>query len=274
MKKGVLIDALEWLELRMYRSAKLIVSVTHAFKSDLVARGVPADKIHVVFNGVDQSRFSPRPKDRDFLQELGLEGKFVVGYLGTIGMAHALDKVLDGAALLKSRDDIAFLIAGSGARRTELEARVASEGLSNVRFLAAQPKERMPALWSVHDLALISLQRHDLFSTVIPSKMFEAMGMGVPILMSVPEGEATRLVSDTGAGVCVPPEDPRALADAVLALAADPARLSVLQSAALAAAPRFSRAENAAQMINLLATITADDHQTVPTAVPPQAPKG
>lgn len=271
MKPGVAIRLLERLELRMYRSASMVVSVTQAFKADLVARGVPAAKIQVVLNGVDQSRFAPRPADPELIDSLDLRGRFVVGYLGTIGMAHALDKVLDAAALLKSRDDVAFLIAGSGARRAELEARVTAERLTNVRFLAAQPKERMPALWSVHDLALIPLQRHALFSTVIPSKMFEAMGMGVPILMSLPAGEATAIVEETGAGVCIPPEDPRALADAVLALVADPARVASLQAAALAAAPRFCRQENArvmaahlARAAKLQVTVTAPAAPSLP----------
>ncbi|MGE0315557.1 MAG: glycosyltransferase family 4 protein [Lautropia sp.] len=274
MKPGFAIRVLEWLELRMYRSARLVVSVTRAFKADLVARGVPADKIQVVLNGVDQTRFSPRPPDPELLEALDLRGRFVVGYLGTMGMAHALDKVLDAAALLKHRTDIAFLIAGSGARRGELEARVAAEALSNVRFLAPQAKERMPQLWSLHDLALIPLQRHPLFKTVIPSKMFEAMGMGVPVLMSLPEGEATSMVRETDAGVCVPPEDPRALADAVLALVADPARMTALRTAALAAAPRFCRQENARAMVEYLARVAnpgSDTAQQATPSLPPNA---
>ncbi|MGD9637314.1 MAG: glycosyltransferase family 4 protein, partial [Pirellulales bacterium] len=274
MKPGFAIRVLEWLELRMYRSARLVVSVTRAFKADLVARGVPADKIQVVLNGVDQTRFSPRPPDPELLEALDLRGRFVVGYLGTMGMAHALDKVLDAAALLKHRTDIAFLIAGSGARRGELEARVAAEALSNVRFLAPQAKERMPQHWSLHALALIPLQRHPLFKTVIPSKMYEAMGMGVPVLMSLPEGEATSMVRETDAGVCVPPEDPRALADAVLALVADPARMTALRTAALAAAPRFCRQENARAMVEYLARVAnpgSDTAQQATPSLPPNA---
>lgn len=253
MKPGLVIGLLERIELAMYRSASVVVSVTEAFKRDLVERGVSADKIHVVLNGVDPRQFQPRPPDRELVSRLDLGGRFVVGYLGTLGMAHALDKVLDAAELLRADPSIVFLIAGSGARRAELERRVAKGKLSNVRFLEAQLKEQMPALWSVHDLALIPLQDRELFRTVIPSKMFEAMGMGIPILMSVPEGEATGLLRSTAAGVVVPPENPRALADAIIALRSDPEKLRSLRSAASAAAPRFSRQDRARAMANLLA---------------------
>ena len=251
MKPGMIIRLLEKLELQMYRSARLVVSVTHAFAADLIGRGINAGKVRVVLNGVDQTRYSARPKDKTLVDSLGIEGRFVVGYLGTLGLAHALDKVLDAAALLRSRSDIVFLIAGSGARQEELKARVASEGLDNVLFLGAQPKQLMPALWSIHDVALIPLKRHDLFRTVIPSKMFEAMGMGIPILMSLPEGEATGLLQQTGAGLCVPPEDPRSMADAILGLIADPALMEKLRTASLEAAPQFSRQVNARTMLAL-----------------------
>src|SRR5690606_13295280 len=111
----------------------------------------------------------------------------------------------------------------------------------------------MPALWSLCDLALIPLRNTPVFSTVIPSKLFEAMGMGVPVLMSLPQGEATRIVEQTRCGVCVPPEDPRAMADAVASLAADPSRMATLRAASSAAAPEYSRDRQAAKMASILA---------------------
>lgn len=254
MKPGLMIRWLERIELAMYRGADSIVSVTESFKIDLVSRGIAGDKIHVILNGVDPRHFRPRPRDQALITKLGLEGRFVVGYLGTIGMAHALDKVLDAAALLRDEPRIAFLIAGSGAKRAQLESRVRDEGLTNVHFLEAQPKENMPALWSIHDMALIPLQDKELFRTVIPSKMFEAMGMGIPILMSVPKGEATALLESTGAGIVVAPERPRDLADAIVGALEDPARLASLRESALAAAPQFSRQERARAMAQLLAS--------------------
>jgi len=255
MGKSPAIRMLEHIELFLYRRAAAIVSVTESFREDLVARGIPREKIHVVINGVDLDRYEPRPRDAALAQEFGLEGKFVAGYVGTHGMAHALPKVLEAAERLKHRDDIAFFFAGAGAHRGVVEQIVAERGLTNVRLIPRQPKERMPALWSVCDVAIVPLRDNPVFATVIPSKIFESMGMGVPILMSLPEGEATRIVRETGSGVCVPPEDPEAMAAAIAALAESPAKVAELRSVARAAAPKFSRDALAARMVEILATI-------------------
>lgn len=252
MERSPVIRMLEKLELFMYRRADAIVSVTESFREDLASRGIDRTKIHVVINGVDLDRYAPRPRDQALARQFGLEGKFVLGYMGTHGMAHALDRVLDAAELLRERDNIAFFFAGAGAERANVERHVAERRLDNVKMIPRQPKEAMPALWSLCDLALIPLRNTPVFSTVIPSKLFEAMGMGVPVLMSLPEGEATAIVKRTGCGVCVPPEDPRAMADAVLVLAADAERMAALRSASAAAAPEYSRDRQAGRMVEVL----------------------
>ena len=255
MRRSAAIQAMEQLELFLYRRADAVVSVTESFREDLGARGIAREKIHVVINGVDLDRYSPRSRDAELANEFGLEGKFVAGYMGTHGMAHALEKVLAAAELLRRREDIAFFFAGAGAERDRVEQIVAERQLKNVRLIPRQPKERMPGLWSLCDLALVPLRNSPVFSTVIPSKIFESMGMGVPILMSVPEGEATRIIRETGAGVCVPPEDPGAMAEAIARLADDPDRVQQLRSAAHAAAPRFSRGALAQQMLQVLGSV-------------------
>lgn len=252
MRKSVLIRVLERIELFLYRRAKAIVSVTESFREDLVSRGVPREKIHVVINGVDLDRYEPRARDSGLEREFGLQGKFVAGYMGTHGMAHALPKVLEAAERLRSRTDIAFFFAGSGAERGTVERIVRERGLTNVRLIPRQPKERMPALWSVCDLSIVPLRDTPVFGTVIPSKIFESMGMGVPILMSLPEGEATGIVRESGSGVCVAPEDPAAMADAIAMLADDPDRVDRLRRTAREAAPRYSRDRLAAEMIGVL----------------------
>ncbi|MEB2353345.1 MAG: glycosyltransferase family 4 protein [Burkholderiaceae bacterium] len=252
MERSPAIRMLEKLELFLYRRADAIVSVTESFREDLVARGIERDKIDVVINGVDLERYAPRPRDEALAREFGLEGKFVLGYMGTHGMAHALDRVLDAAELLRERSDIAFFFAGAGAERTNVERRVAELRLDNVKMIPRQPKDAMPALWSLCDLALIPLRNTPVFSTVIPSKLFEAMGMGVPVLMSLPEGEATGIVRRTGCGVCVAPEDPQAMVEAVLALAGDAERMATLRAASAAAAPEYSRDRQAGRMVEVL----------------------
>lgn len=252
MKKSLVIRLLERVEMFLYRRATAIVSVTHAFKRELIDRGVDANKIHVVLNGVDLSQYRPRPRSPALEAEVGLRGKFVVGYIGTHGLAHALDKVLDAAALLRQRSDIAFLFVGGGADRARVEAMVVERRLCNVLLLARQPKERMPEIWSLCDLVLVPLRNTPVFRTVIPSKIFECMGMGIPVLMSVPEGEATAIVRKTGCGVCVPPENPGAMAAAIEDLRSDREQRDRLGAAASAAAPGYSRDELAAAMLSVL----------------------
>ena len=219
MRNSIVIRALERLEMFLYRRATAIVVVTETFRRELVARGIDGKKIHVVLNGVDSTQYQPRPRSPTLEADLGLHGKFVAGYIGTHGLAHALDKVVESAILLRHREDIVFLFVGGGADRARVESMVAEQRLGNVTMLARQPKERMPEIWSVCDVALVPLRDALVFSTVIPSKIFECMGMGIPILMSLPEGEATAIVRKTGCGVCVPPENPTEMAAAIEQLA-------------------------------------------------------
>jgi colanic acid biosynthesis glycosyl transferase WcaI len=200
------VRALEIVELSLYRAARAIVVVTDAFRERLVERGVPATKLHVVKNGVDLRRFVPAPRETALRSELGWNGQFVVGYVGTHGMAHALDAVLDVARRLKARPDVRFLFVGEGAERQRLEQRARDEGIANVRFLGVLPRERMTDVYATIDLALVPLRKSELFTTVIPSKIFEIAGMARPILLSV-DGEARAIVEASGGGVFVEPED-------------------------------------------------------------------
>jgi colanic acid biosynthesis glycosyl transferase WcaI len=252
MQGGRLIGALERLELTLYRRAAAVVVVTEAFRNDIATRGIERDKIHLVPNGADLGWCAPRPRDASIVAEYGLEAEFVVGYIGTHGMAHGLERVLDAAEALRHVPGLSFLFAGAGAQRAALEQSVARRGLENVRLVPRQPKQRMSALWSACDVTLIPLRADPVFATVIPSKLFEAMAHGVPILISVPEGEATALVRETGAGLVLPPEDPAALAAAVLELMGARERLRELRERALAAAPRFSRQRQAERMLEVL----------------------
>src|SRR5581483_900535 len=252
MRRGFAIRLLEKIELFLYRRARAIVAVTHAFKDDLVARGIDAEKIAVVVNGVDLERYAPAARDAALAAEFGIGARFAVGYIGTHGMAHALDKVLAAAERLRGRDDLVFFFAGGGAERAHVEAIVHERELANVRLVPRQPKETMPRLWSLCDLAIIPLRDSPVFATVIPSKLFECMGMGVPVLMALPRGEATAIVETTGCGVVVPPEDPAAMAAAIEALVADPPRLQALRTASVTAAPRYSRDAQARRMLEVL----------------------
>ncbi len=252
MKKGMAIRMLEKLELFLYRRATLVVSVTHSFKEDLVGRGIEPDKIHVVRNGVDLSQYAPRSKSESFARELKIEGKFVVAYLGTHGMAHALDNVLQAAQLLRDEERIKFLLVGHGAEKSRLLQLASDLELKNVEFHDIVPKEQMPEVWSVCDIALVHLKDDPVFSTVIPSKIFEAFGMGKPVLIVAPEGEAATIVRDAGAGEWVPPESPDALANVIVEWLNDPARVSQYSAASAESAKDHSRDILASKMLDLI----------------------
>lgn len=244
----------ERIELFLYRQARGIVSVTHSFKDVLARRGIDPRKIAVVTNGVDLSRFKPRPKDAQLLQSLGLEGKFVLGYIGTHGMAHGLETLLDAAGQLRRRPDggrFRLLLLGDGAEKQALKDRALGLGLDNVLFLDTVPKDQVARYWSVLDVSVIHLRKTELFNTVIPSKLFECMGMGIPVLHGVP-GESSRIVLEEGCGAVFESGDADELARLAAACAADARRLEAWRQAGLDAAGRYERTALARRMLGHL----------------------
>jgi len=221
-RDALAIRLLEKLELFLYRRADLVVTVTESAREDMIARGIPAEKITTIRNGADLSFFSPEPTDRALRQHHGLPEGFLASYIGTHGMAHGLEKVLETAEQLRDRSRIHFLFVGEGAEKRALQELAASKQLANVTFLPAQPKQSMPRFLAASDACLVPLRQRKLFEGTIPSKIFETMASGRPILLGV-EGEAARIVREADAGLVVPPEDPKALAEAIRALADDPA---------------------------------------------------
>jgi glycosyltransferase involved in cell wall biosynthesis len=222
VRNRLLIRLLSALERFAYRSCDHIVPVTEAFRRHIVARGIAPEKISVVRNGVDFSLFGGDADPRELRTRLRLEGKFVVSYVGTHGMAHGLETVLNAAAQLRSHAHIAFLLVGDGAERQRLLAVRDRLGLGNVTMLEQQPKERMPEIWALSDASLVLLRKLPLFETVIPSKIFESMAMRRPIILGV-GGEAREIVEEGEAGLIVEPESSASLCAAVLKLADNPA---------------------------------------------------
>lgn len=217
MRKGVGTRILEWLERLAYRKADHIVAVTDSFVAHIAERCQAASKITVIKNGVDLTLFNHGTPGTDMKAKLGLEGRFVAAYVGTHGMAHGLDTILDAASLLQGDPRIGFVLVGDGAERTRLMARAKSMGLNNLRILGQLPKHSMPDVWSATDASLIVLKDSETFTKVLPSKMFEAMAMNCPIVLGV-RGEAKVLLEQAGAGIAVTPECPQELAKAVVSL--------------------------------------------------------
>lgn len=260
IKANLALRIIEKLELKMYRDADAVVALTSSFKENLVQRHIPESKIAVVINGVDLWRYAPMPRNVALATAVGTaDVRCVIGYIGTHGMAHALGNVLDAAALLRDRKDIAFLLAGAGAERNALLDRARAEGLDNVRFLESQPKSLMPDVWSLCDVALVHLKNSPVFEGVIPSKIFEAMGMGLPIIFAGPTGEGSRIVAGANAGVLVRPEDPEALANAVRQIADDTEFRTCSAQHSQDAAPGYSRETQASHMLRVLEAVVSGD---------------
>jgi len=205
----------------LYRRADRIVVVTPAFEEHLVKHWrVPRAKISVVENGVETGLFTPQPAT-DERRELRAEGKFVVSYIGTMGMAHGLETVI--AAALQLRDSnprIVFLLLGEGAEKRRIIALAREHNLHNLRFVDQQPRERIPAYICASDACLVLLKKTDLFKTVIPTKMLEFMSCARPVILGV-EGQAREILEEARAGVAIEPENAEALANAVCYLASN-----------------------------------------------------
>lgn len=217
IKNKLIIKSLEFLEMFAYRKADRIVPVTDAFKQYMIGKGIPAEKIEVIKNGVDLGFYQAAPSDNPLVRELGLEGKFVASYFGTHGMAHHLETILEAAQLLKTQPNIVFLMVGDGADKARLASMREEMALDNVMLLGQQPKDKMPLLWGLSDVSLVLLKKSDLFKSVIPSKIFESMAMQKPIILGV-EGESQEIIEVADSGRCIEPENGRQLADQVVEL--------------------------------------------------------
>ncbi|WP_281630284.1 glycosyltransferase family 4 protein [Vibrio sp. St2] len=257
MKDSYLIQMLEKLELFLYHRADCIISVTHSFKKELVARGVDSEKIGVVLNGVDLSRYKRvECKDSKLAQQYDLEGKFVVGYVGTHGMAHGLEGIIDVAEMFQGYDDIRFVFAGGGAAKEKVITAAQKKNLRNVVFIDRQPKEMMPQVWSLCDVSLVPLINNPLFETVIPSKIFECMAMGLPVIMSVPKGEATEIVEKNNTGIVVEPECKEGISNAIMELYRNPDKKEELKQSSIKSSRIFNREVLANKMLNILAKLS------------------
>lgn len=254
MKSPVAIRLLEVIEMFLYRHASRIVAVTHTFKEILIRRGIEARKIDVVTNGVDLKNFFPQERDVALVRSLGLDGCFIAGYIGTHGLAHGLDTLLDAAQLLGQTPEtrnIRILLLGDGVKKAELMKRAQDMGLQNVIFLDSVPKTQVARYWSVLDVSIIHLRKAELFGSVIPSKLFECMGMGIPVLHGV-AGESADIVIREQVGMTFEPENPRQLVNQLLIMRSDRQRYLTLRNNSLKAAKQYDRQHLAERMLRLL----------------------
>lgn len=206
MKDNWIIRFFEWKEKRCYVKAKRIVVVTDSYKKYIAAKGIPEDKIFVIKNGVSRELFSPMPKDAGLQKELGLEGKRIIGYIGTMGLNQQLDFIVRCAKNHDRKDNYHFLFIGEGAEKQKLIQMKEEMKLSNVTILDAVSKAEVKRYISILDVCLINLKNNPSNLKVIPSKIFENAGMGIPILMGV-KGEAQEIVESHHAGLTFEPDN-------------------------------------------------------------------
>ncbi len=230
MRAGPAIRLMQAIETFAYRRADRVVIVSPAFRSHIAARGVSDEKIVDLPNGVDLDRFSPCNSKNTLVRELGLEDKFIVGYVGTHGMAHGLETMLRAAEILRHEEHIVFLFVGDGAERENLQKMCAALELQNVVMLDQLPKNRMPEVWSAISVSAVLLRDKPTFRLVIPSKMFESMATKTPIILGL-RGESQKIVEASGAGLCIAPEDADALTATIRSLSKDVNRCKAMGDA-------------------------------------------
>jgi colanic acid biosynthesis glycosyl transferase WcaI len=252
----------------LHREASHIVVVTPAFKRHLVDhQGVCKEKISVVENGVETDVFSPNQPSTRLRKEIGANGNFVVSYIGTIGMAHGLECLLDAAAMLQNFSSrFLVMLIGEGAEKERLISLAQSRGLANVRFVDQQARDRVPEFICASNACLVLLKKADLFKTVLPTKLLEFMSCGRPIITNV-DGQTHEIVMRANAGVFVNPENPVELANAILLLASQPELCESLgRNGRRFVVQHFTRQQSAVKYLSLLTTLLGQDQRAAATA--------
>ncbi len=266
---SALYKALRSIAKFLYRRCDRLVVVTPAFKDYLMANwGIRGEKISIVENGVETELFRPGD-DNGVRHQFGLEGKFVVSYIGTLGMAHGLDTLLETAARFPSGpSNVTFLIVGEGAEKPQLRDLAAKLGLGNVTFVSQQPRALIPNIIRASDACLVILKRREIFTTVIPTKLLEFMSCGRPVILGV-EGQSKEIVESAQAGLCIEPENVGALECAIRKLNSDPAlRQRLGDNGRRWVVGNVSRGKTAGKYLEVLESVKALPFLISPDRVP------
>ncbi|MFN8468694.1 MAG: glycosyltransferase family 4 protein [Caldilineaceae bacterium] len=202
---------------RIYCRAARICVISPGFRTNLIEKGVPAEKIHVISNWVDTTACLPADKDDGLVKSLMLDGKFTVMFAGNIGKAQGLDTILSAAELVRTEEDIEFVMVGDGVALPQLKAEALQRNIRNVHFVGRFPPGQMPQFYALADALLVHLKDEPLFQITIPHKTFSYMAAAKPILMAA-VGDAADVIKQANAGITCKPNDPVALADAVCTL--------------------------------------------------------
>ncbi|MCB0881625.1 MAG: glycosyltransferase family 4 protein [Thermoleophilia bacterium] len=245
------LDAARRMERFCYGTARHVIALTEGIRDGVIAEGVPPEKVSLITNGIDRDVIGdaePEPVDAPVPP-----GAFVAMYVGAHGTYSSLETVLGAAELLRDREDIRVVLVGGGDRKPALREDASRRGLTNVAFVDPVPKRDVPRWLARAQVALLPYQALEFFGGALPNKAFDYLAAGRPILAAAPEGELTRLIREIDCGVCVAPEDPAAMADAIRALADDRALGEAMGSRGRAAAlERFDRRALAARFVAIV----------------------
>jgi len=250
IKNKKILDFLVKMELCLYRKSNFVITVTKGLKENLVSRGIEASKIDIITNGANLDLFQPREKNKKILHTLGLENKFIFGYIGTHGLAHGLEFIVNSIKEIND-ERIHFLFIGTGAKKTAVVELAKKLQLKNITFLDPVPKNEVADYISVIDIALIPLTKTDIHASLIPSKIFESASMLKPILLGV-EGEAKDIVVKHNAGLAFEPENQNEFLSGVEKLASDSKLYKELQNGCSELAKEFDRKSLASKMLTIL----------------------
>ncbi|GAB4235467.1 MAG: glycosyltransferase family 4 protein [Elainellaceae cyanobacterium] len=229
IKNKQAIRVFELLEKYAYRTAHKISVITDGFTENLLKKGVSIDKIRCIPNWVDVQFIRPLPKSNNpFRKVHGLANKFVVMYSGNIALTQGLQTVIHAAVQLRHVPEIVFVVVGEAKALDALWQLCMEHQLDNVRLLPFQPREQLPEMLAAADVGLV-MQKQNVIAFNMPSKIQVLLASGRPIIASVPStGTAAKAIWQSGGGVVVEPEDPTVLADAILDLYKNPAKVEVL----------------------------------------------
>jgi len=253
IKNKKILDFLTKMELCLYKKSTYIIAVTKGLKENLVSRGISPLKIDIVTNGANLKLFKAREKNKNTLNTLGLNDKFIFGYIGTHGLAHGLEFIVDSIREIKDKR-IHFLFIGTGAKKEATVALARKLGLNNITFLDPVSKNEVVDYLSIIDVALVPLTKTDIHASLIPSKIFESASMRKPILLGV-EGEAREIVEQHNAGIAFEPENKKEFLSGITKLADDHLLYETLQKGCDALADTFSRKNLAMKMLDILKDI-------------------
>ncbi len=256
VKNKWLLSFLEKIELFLYKESSLIITVTQSFKNNLIERGIKSNKIKVIPNGADTSKLFPGKRhDTELSSEFNIKNEFIAGYIGTHGMAHGIDSIVEAAVYLQKYPEIRILLAGSGSERERIEYEIKNKQIKNIILIPQQPKEKIRELWSLCDISIIHLKNLPIFKTVIPSKIFESIAMEIPLVISIPRGEATQIVLENKIGIVVEPENSEELANAIIKMKKDNDMRLLYSKNCRESIKKYNREELAKNYIKYISTI-------------------